>query len=671
MKIFKTASLALAGVAMTLGSVMAPLPAVAGPQNQPTVPIEKWALRDVMTAVQVSPDGKHVLVLKNESKEGDNVLEIYNTSDMTTPIARLGAKPMELISATWVSDKYIYGTAWMVKRKSVKGPEDDVRDYKSYVYNLETGKFAKSDPRDNFAIVNTLPNDPDEVLVAGRATNDGGLGAPDPFAFARPRTYYRYNLETGARQLVLRGTNEIPQASFDNEGNPRFATGVKAGNKLVYYYRKPGDSTWSEFNETYDLDEPENLYRILGGFQGLVGFKEGDPNIGYVIDNRNGDDKAALWEFDFNAGQFTRKLFETPDADVMGIATSSIPGSAKLVAAIYPGAKYERHWFDAEEKALYDQLEKLIPNAWQISVSSRSLDGGTMIVQNSGPHDPGSYWMVKDGKIVKLGSHNPLLKPSDLSDVEFIHYPARDGRSIPAYLTKPKGKGPFPLIVLPHGGPHVNEVIGYDEWGQLLANAGYMVLQPQYRMSVGWGQDHFDSAYGQHGLAMQDDKDDGALYLVKEGLVDKDRIAMFGWSYGGYAALVALTRQPNIYQCAIAGAAVADPEKVYYDGQNAYTPKALDEWAKRRGMIGINPIKEVGKPSIPLLMVHGDVDSRVLYFNFKDYKKAMDAAGKTNAEYLTLEGADHFYTTLMYRHQENFYTKMLDYLANDCGPGGL
>ena len=294
-----------------------------------------------------------------------------------------------------------------------------------------------------------------------------------------------------------------------------------------------------------------------------------------------------------------------------------------------------------------------------------------MIVTNSGPHDPGSFWLVRDGKMTKLGSRNPLIKPDQLSDVDFIKYTARDGRTIPAYVTKPKGEGPFPLIVLPHGGPHVNEVIGYDEWGQFLANAGYMVLQPQYRMSVGWGRDHFDAAYGQHGLAMQDDKDDGALYLVEQGLVDRDRIAMFGWSYGGYAALVATTRDPNIYQCAIAGAAVADPEKVYKLRRSPSSPKALDEWSRRRGTIGINPINEVTKSNIPLLMIHGDVDSRVLYFNLEDYRETMEAAGKTNAQYLTLEGADHFYRTLMYNHQEAMYTKILDFLKNDCGPGGL
>jgi len=656
-------------MAATAGILAATMsPAVLQAQGQPTVPVEVWALRDVINAVQVSPDGKHVLVHKVESKEGEYLLEIYNTDDMTKPLKRLNADPMEIINVQWVSDNFLFGTAWQQNRKSVKGPEEGTYDYKAFSYNLETNKFKELPG--NFALVNLLPKEPDTILIgSGNAVADAT--GVDPFAAFRPRSYYRFNLNTGARSLVLKGNEKFPTAVFDNDGNPRFTSSVEPGsNELVTYYRAPGDSSWKEFGERYSQNEHKNLYRVLGGFMGPVGFKADDPNIAYIIDNR-GEDKAALWEFNVATGQFGEKLAGTNAADIMGIQTHSIPGKDTLVAARYPWDKMQRVWFDEEEKALYEALEQQIPNAHQVSISSRSRDGNTMIVTNRGPKDPGSYWLVRDGRMAKLGSRNPLLKPEQLADVEFIRYPARDGKMIPAYVTKPKGEGPFPLIVLPHGGPHVNEVITYDEWGQLLANAGYMVLQPQYRMSVGWGQDHFDSAYGQHGLAMQDDKDDGAKYLVEQGLVDPDRMAMFGWSYGGYAALVAASREPNLYQCVIAGAAVADPEKVYKMRSNAYTPKAIDEWAKRRGMIGINPINEVSKVNVPVLMVHGDVDARVMYFNFEDYKKAMERAGKTNAQFLTLEGADHFYNTLMYEHQEAFFTKMLDFLANDCGPGGL
>ena len=646
---------------------------VAGPadtQAQSSTPIDVWALRDVVNAVDLSPDGKHLLVHINPSREGEYLLQIYKTDDLSTPYRTLNADPMEIISAQWVSDTIIVGNAWQQKRSTVRRQEDDTYNYATYSYNLESNKFTKVD--ENLAVIEELPDEPDVVLVAAPDAN-AGQGV-DPFAAFRPRNFYKLNLSTGAKSLVLRGTSKYGRVTFDSKGNPRFAIGQDSDNTVKTYYRKPGDGSWTQFGPVYDQDDHENLYRFLGGFQGIAGFDPDNPNIGYMIEARNGADKASLWEFNFETGEYGRELFASPDADVLGISLNSIPGNDHLAAAVYPGAKYERHWFDEDEKALYEALEAQIPYSHQISISSRSYDGRTMVVTNRGPHDPGSFWLVKDGQLAKLGSRNPLINQESLSDVEYIRYPSRHGDlTIPAYLTKPKGEGPFPLIVLPHGGPHVTEVISYDEWGQLLASAGYMVLQPQYRMSVGWGQEHFDSAYGEHGGKMQDDKDDGALYLIEQGLVDPDRVAMFGWSYGGYAALVALSREPQIYQCAIAGAAVADPAKTFRLGAGragSSAPKALIDWAERRGTIGINPIEEVNKVNIPLLMVHGDVDSRVLYYHFEDYKKAFEAAGK-QGEFVTLEKADHFYRTLMYTHQQQFYTKMLDYLANDCGPGGL
>lgn len=694
MKMLKSSLLAAAAGVMAVTA----LPTALQAAGEDTVPIEVWALRDVVNNVQVSPDGKHVLVHVVESKEGEYLLKIYKTEDMSKPFRTLNADPMEIIAVQWVSDDYIFGTAWQQRRSKVKDPEEDSRDYKAFAYSLKSNKFAELPG--NFSLVNRLPKDPDHILIAsGNAVSD--FTGVDPFAAFRPRSYYKFNLRSGNRELVLKGSEKYPQAVFDNDGNPRWTSSVERGsNVLKYYYRKPGDGSWKQLDQTYDYDKHENLYRVLSGFMGIQGFDPENPNIGYVIDNR-GADKAALWEFNFETGQFGEKLAGTDQADVMWAQFHSIPGNDTLVAARYPWAKRERVWFDEGERALFEALEAQIPYSHAVSITSRSVDGKTMIVYNSGPRDPGSYWMVKDGKMAKLGSRNPLLKPEELSDVEFIRYPSRDGKTISGYVTKPKGSGPFPLIVLPHGGPHVNEVIGYDEWGQFLANQGYMVLQPQYRMSVGWGQELFDSAYGEHGGKMQDDKDDGALYLVEQGLADPNRMAMFGWSYGGYAALVASQREDQIYQCVIAGAAVADPAKTYLERRSPYDPKALDEWSKRRGTIGINPIADVEKVNIPVMMVHGDVDRRVQFYHLEDFKVAMEKAGKlaprvivgepdetvaidgvrpTSTEmvnyqpkhrFVVLKGADHFYNTLMYHHQEQLYTEMLDFLKNDCGPGGL
>ncbi|MHA7819241.1 MAG: alpha/beta hydrolase family protein [Erythrobacter sp.] len=665
MKFLKAPFMAAMVGASALGlSVAAP----SETQATSSVPIDVWALRDVVNQVEVSPDGKHLLVHINPSREGQYLVQIYKVEDLSTPYRTLAGDRMELLSASWASDNVIFGRAWEQVRETVRRQEDETYNYATYYYNLEANKFSQVD--ENLVIVNRLPDDPDKVLVAAPDAN-GDLGV-DPFEAFRPRSFYKFDLRSGSKSLVLRGTRKYGNIVFDNDGNPRYAIGQDSDNTVKTYYRKPGDGSWTQFGEVYDQDDHDNLWRFLTGFQGLAGFDPNNPSIGYMIEARNGADKASLWEFNFETGQYGRELFAAPDADVMGIGTHSIPGNDRLSFATYPGAKWERHWFDEEEKALYEALETQIPYAHQIGISSRSYDGRTMVVTNRGPKDPGSFWLVKDGQLAKLGSRNPLLNQDNLADVEYIRYPSRDGKTIPGYVTKPKGEGPFPLIVLPHGGPHVPEVVSYDEWGQLLASAGYMVLQPGYRMTVGWGKEHFDGGYGEHGGKMQDDKDDGALYLIEQGLVDPDRVAMFGWSYGGYAALVALSREPQIYQCAIAGAAVADPAKTYRlgAGRAGGVPKALNDWAERRGTIGINPIEEVEKVNIPLLMVHPEDDSRVLYYHFEDYKKEFERVGK-QGEFVTLEDADHFYRTLMYTHQQQFYTKMLDYLANDCGPGGL
>ncbi|KWV90609.1 peptidase S9 [Erythrobacter sp. YT30] len=664
MKLLKAPLMAAMASVSVLGLGIAAAPAET--QAQSSVPVDVWALRSVVNAVQVSPDGKHVLVHKIESREGDYLLEIYKTDDLSEPIRRLNAKPMEIISAQWVGNNYIFGTAWQVNRSQVKRPEADIRDYLGYSYNLEKNKFKSLEG--TFSVVNTLPNDPENILVSDANSIPDPTGV-DPFEAFRPRAYYKFNLDRASRSLVLRGNSKFPQVLlWDSDGNPRYTRTLENDNILREYYRKPGDSSWTKFQEM-DFEDTNNLYRVLAGFHGIAGFKDGDPSTGYLIDNRNGDDKAGLYEFDFNSGTVGKLLFKPEQSDVMGIQTHSIPGNDKLVAARYPGAKMERHWFDEDEKALYEALQQQIPYAHNVTITSRSTDGNTMIVRNVGPRDPVSYWMVKDGKLAKLGSSNPLVSAEQLNEVRYIRYTARDGLEIPAYVTVPKGEGPFPLIVQHNGGPHVNGMVSYDEMGQMLANAGYMVLHPENRISTGWGQKHFDAGYGEHGLAMQDDKDDGVKYLIEQGLADPDRVAFFGWSYGGYAALVAAARDDNLYQCSIAVNGVADAEKQYL-GRRDGDLKALDEWSKRRGTIGINPINEVDKVNIPLLMIHSDNDRRVMYYHFRDYKKKFEAAGK-QGQFVTLEGADHFGNTLMFNHQQQLYTKMLDYLANDCGPGGL
>lgn len=714
-------------------SVLLPMGLSAQAAETKPVPIDYFAVRNVVNTVAVSPDGQHVLVMKVVSKDGKYIIEIYNTSDFSKPIRTIGADPMEFFvgqAPRWVSDTVIIGGTWKMTRKKVRGPEDTAWDTLLFSYDIEKDKFKTLENKKTrfegagFSIVNMLTEEPDEILISTGTSVGDNVGI-DPFALFRPRSYYKYNVKTGSKSLVLKGNDEYNNIIFDGAGRPRFASGIKDGY-AVQYYRLPDQSGWTEFGERWDGNDPKDRYKFLTGLEGIQGWVKGKPETALYTAARGGE-RVALWEYDLVNDKFGKKLFEAPESDVVGLQFNSNAWGdpeTSLVAARYPGAKVERHWFDQSERALFEQFESKIPNGHSINITSRSRDGQTMIVQNTGPKDPGSFWLVQNGKMAKLGSRNPLVSAEDLNDVKYIRYKARDGMTIPAYVTMPKGPGPHPLIVLPHGGPHVLEVIGYDEWGQFLANNGYMVLQPQYRMSVGWGVEHLRAGMGEHGLKMQDDKDDGALHLVKQGLADPDRMAMFGWSYGGYAALVAAAREPNLYQCTIAGAAVADAKKVYLKrsrGSSRLRDDSLDAWARARGgFVGINPIDEMDKVNIPVMMVHGDLDARVLYFNFKDYRNEMERVAKTRETgtckggtsdsecittlyreakgsgdsvipmsgvstspggnkvaykgkslYMTLKGADHYSITLMYEHQKKLYEGMLDFLENDCGPGGL
>ena len=199
-----------------------------------------------------------------------------------------------------------------------------------------------------------------------------------------------------------------------------------------------------------------------------------------------------------------------------------------------------------------------------------------------------------------------------------------------------------------------------------------MVVQPQYRGSFNYGLDFHMISFkdgGQGGHKMQDDKDDAALYLVEQGRADPKRLAMFGWSYGGYAALVAASRTPQIYQCVIAGAAVADQVQQinYYRDQ---LRGAQEERQLKYRHDSINPIDEVDKVNVPILLIHGDVDQRVPMTHAKRYRKQLDKYNK-NYKFVELEGADHFSNTLFYEHQIKLYESLIGYLKHDCGPGGL
>ena len=625
-------------------------------------PLEYWAQRATVSNVELSRDGTYMGVMRIPTRGANPIIEVYETADLTREPFRLDADPMEIVQYLWVSDEALVFILRQRVRDQIDGFNQGVYEFKVALLDVTKKETTELGNR-NLFVAHTLPDEPDKIIVEYRSTDDQGPGAKIKDGF-RMRSYHTMDLKTGKTRLRIRSRIGLGGIDFDAEGNPLFGGGFdRKTQNYIWYIRRPGASGWEEVHRQHE-DE--------FGFFFIDGIDDMKPES-LLVHTLNGEDTYGLWSLDLNTKAMD-PIYRRSDVDIVGVRTHSNPWTheGKVVGVVYFKDNYHVEYFDDEEKATYAQLESVIPYAHYVRILSRSRDGETMIVNNLGPRDPGSYYLLKDGRLQFIESRNPNLRSEDLADLRRIEYKSRDGLTVTGFITVPHGKPPFPLVVMPHGGPFVHETILYDEWAQLLANNGYLVLQPQYRGSRGYGMKFYSAAFeegGAGGYGMQDDKDDGALHLVKEGLADPDRMAMFGWSYGGYAALIAAARTPQIYQCTVAGAAVTDRVmQLNYFRDNVRGAESIAlvrTWDK-----SISPIDEVEKVNVPMLIVHGDLDQRVPVDHADKYLKELDKHGKPY-KYVELEGADHFSNTLFYDHKITFYNALIDYLKNDCGPGGL
>ncbi len=623
-------------------------------------PLEYWALREVVTSVSVSPDGEYLAMLKIIGREGNPILFVHKTDDMDADPFVVNADPMEIRTYQWVGDHHLVMTLRQQVRDQIEGFNQGVYETRLAIVDV-VGEDLESFDLENPAVENPLWSDPNRIIVSMQPGDTEHTRVAEPF---RPRAYYLFNLERGTRELLIRGKIDLGQIVFNADGDPWFARGYDvADEEFIWYIRSPGEGGWDEMFRLHQ--DSFETFTVHGDDEAVPG------NL--LVSANNGSNTVGFWSFDPQSQSFDELIYQRSDVDVAGVRyhSNAMEHPNRIVAVGYFKDKLHWEYLDEVQGAMWNQLQELIPYSHNVSFV-QSRDGESVVAFNSGPQDPGTYYLYNDGEFISVGSRQPLLASEDLAQVEYIEYEARDGMMLRGFVTIPQGEGPFPLVVMPHGGPFVNETVAYDEWGQLLANNGYMVLQPQYRGSTGYGLDYYTTAFingGQGGYQMQDDKDDGALYLVEQGLVDPDRIAMYGWSYGGYAALIAAAREEQIYQCVIAGAAVTDPilQVNYYRDRVQGAPfiEQVNMWTQ-----SISPIEEVESVNVPLLLIHGDVDQRVPPVHAAKYRRALEEADK-NFRYVELEGADHFSSTLFYHHQLELYTNLIGYLQDECGPNGL
>ncbi len=364
----------------------------------------------------------------------------------------------------------------------------------------------------------------------------------------------------------------------------------------------------------------------------------------------NGRSHRAAWALPLD-GSPMKLLAEDPDADITNVRIDYYTGA--IIGVYVSGSVTSVHWLDQVAQQRYEVLQRAFPGR-EVQVYDWSADGTKTLALVQTPSSPPVYYLVDftTHRADIAGEEYPALAGVSLGDVKQIEYKARDGTTIPAYLTTPPGEPtkPLPLVVLAHGGPHARDYFKFDWMVQFLASRGYSVLQPQFRGSTGFGDAFKEAGYRQWGGLMQDDVTDGVHALIDQGIADPRRVCIVGASYGGYAALAGAAFTPDLYSCAVSINGVTDLPALMREEVPIYSgwiSVSLSEWKMRIGapndpnLAAKSPINAVKSIKAPVLIIYGTGDGVVPNAQSDQMARALKAAGKSVAV-TTLPGEDHW-----------------------------
>ena len=421
--------------------------------------------------------------------------------------------------------------------------------------------------------------------------------------------------------------------------------------------QKPKDGVWNW------VADDNGVVRMGTGWSG------NRLRIFYRSEGDNG--RVGLRLFNFATREEVETLYENPDWDVDTVAMRD----GKPFAAFYTADRDEVHWFDEDTKKQYAALRKALGDL-EIWVVSRSKDHSRMLVWAGSESDPGVLYLYEPAaKLMReIAQYRPGLDFRQLARPKPVNLSARDGTRISAYLTLPRGReaSGLPLIILPHGGPYgVRDKLQYNDEVQLLTNRGYAVLQPNYRGSGGYGEAFFELGKGQIGRGMQDDIDDAMDWAVAEGIADPNRVCVVGGSYGGYAAIWAVLRNPERYRCAASWAGVTDWDRMLRYDRQFFGRRGYKRWRERirgegeKDMKDVSPYRIAEQLSRPLLLAHGTKDVVVPYKQFKQFEKAARKA-QVKPTTLVIEDEGHSFTSP--DNEQQWYDALVDFLAEHNPP---
>ena len=487
-----------------------------------TIPVNDFFKSQDKATYRLSPNGKSISYLKLQDKKQNLFVEDL-ASGKVVQLTKLKEKNINFYA--WVSnDELIY-----YKEKEGERFQSDL-----YIINKEGNdeKQLSKNEKSRLRVLEDQLIDNKFLLVLSNKRD------------STVSDVYRLNVRDGKMQMAAQNPGNITKWVTDTKGKLRMAMSNDGVNETLWYRE----------NETQKLRP-----LLTNNFKTTifpVAFSEKKHNIVYAISNLNRD-KNALIELDCITGKETKVLFANDSLNVVDAQYSKPKG--KMTYVVYETWKKEKHFLDEDAKFLSHKLDSLLPNT-ESRIIDRDKNENVFVVRTFTDRNPGSYYLyiASSGVLKKLSDINSDIKIDQMSEMKPISFIARDGLEINGYLTLPlnsSGKN-LPIVVVPNSSPLTRNTWGYNAEVQFLANRGYGVLQLNYRGSSGYGKSFFVAGFKQWGAKIQDDIDDGVKYLIAKGVANPKKIAIYGSGLGGFIALNAATRRPQLYKCVASNSGV-------------------------------------------------------------------------------------------------------------------
>lgn len=560
------------------------------------VTVEDFSKHPDYYNIKISPDGKHYAALADLNGIRQLVFLEAKTYKVTYALqAKSDSQPGNYY---WVNNERV-----LVQVQQLRGALEQPLDFgELYGINYDGSKgrmvFGYRSKEgivrsgDAGFIVDRLKKDKKHVLIRKQSLTNSSDSISQ---------IVKLNVYTGKERKVRKAPVSYAQFLIDNKGVPRFASGVDKEHKNKLFYTEGKGKDWVEFGEDF-----------AGKFT-PVSFAADNKSI-YAFKSEDGK-TSGLYKYDIKSQKST-ELYRSELVDPTGVMMSDLNEVFGIrLDEDYPSYAY----LDDEMKDA--KLHKALFAAFKgdrLNITSKTSDGRYAVVRVSGDRDPGTFYQfdTKTMSAKVLFQSAPWLKRSELAQVEPFRIKSKDGLVLNGYMTLPKGKDKnLPLIVLPHGGPHARDYWGYDPQVQMLANAGYAVVQVNFRGSTGYSKNFMEAGYTNWGTLIQDDIIQATKYMIQTGVADKNRVCIFGASFGGYSALQSAIVEPDMFKCAIGYVGVYDLPMLYKEGDirtikwgDAYLDKTLGQ--DKEAQIAQSPVYNVDKLKAPVFIVHGAKDNR-------------------------------------------------------------